>query len=387
MWVFWIVTGLLAAASAALVMARAGASARRAAGGLSDPAAPVYRRQLAELDEAAAHGLLQPEEHRAARAEAGRRLLRTAEASAPAERTGGRASRLAAACCAGLAAALALGVYLRVGQPGMGDEPYAKRLASWRRADPSTLDAARLAAVLADVARSQPHDPRVWSFLGRAEMAAGDPFDAGQAFARAATLAPRRPDLYAAEGQALVQDAQGKVTPQALAVFQAALRLDPREPTARYYLALAQVAAGDRAAGLAAWRALADDLAPGDPRRPALRVQIARLQAADIPGGDAAPSAQARPRAEAGAGQPTALARFGPQAAFIQAMVARQASELQSRPDDPAGWARLVRAYGVLGDAAAQQRALAQARRVFAGRPDVMASIETQARMPPPPPG
>ncbi len=370
MWVFWIVTGLLAALSAALVIAKAGASARAAAKGGDDPALPVYRRQLAELDEAAAQGLLGPEEHRAARAEAARRLLRTADAARPPERTGGRTSRLAVACCAVVAAALALCGYIVLGRPSMADEPYAKRLAGWRRADPSTLDPTRMAAVLRDIARSRPEDPQVWGFLGRAEMAAGDPFDAGRAFAKAADLTPDRPELYAAEGEALVQDAQGKVTPQAQAAFRQALSLDPRNASSRYYLGLAQVAGGDRAAGLAAWRALARELASGDPRRPGLLASIARVEASGPPSAGAA----------AAPGGTTAMARFGPQAAFIQAMVARQASQLQSRPDDAAGWARLVRAYGVLGDAAAQERALAQARRIFIGRPDVLATIEAQAR-------
>ena len=378
MWVFWIVTGLLAAVSAALIMAQAGVSARRAASGGSDPTLPVYRRQLAELDEAASQGLLGPDEHRAARVEAGRRLLRTADAAAPRERAGSRASRLAAAFSAVMAATLALAAYILLGQPGMGDQPYAERLAGWRKADPATLDPIRLAAVLQDVIRTHPDDPEAWGFLGRAEMAAGDPFDAARALARATSLQPARPDLYAAEGQALVQDAQDRVTPEARAAFQAALKLDPRNATARYYLALAKVAAGDRVGGLSAWRTLAADLAPQDPRRPGLLSQIARVQ------GDGAPAAQGASTdvmsIPAASGAPSAVARFGPQATFIQAMVARQASELQGRPDDPAGWARLVRAYGVLGDAPAQQRALAQARRIFAGHPHVLAIIEMEAR-------
>ena len=164
MWVFWIVAGLLAAACAALVMARAGASARAAEQAPADPAQPVYRRQLDELDDAAARGLLGPEEHRAARAEAARRLLRAAETRPTPERAGGQTSRLAAALGAVIAAALALLVYLPLGHPGLGDEPYAARLAGWRRADPATLDPARMAAVLGEIARARPHDPQVYLY-------------------------------------------------------------------------------------------------------------------------------------------------------------------------------------------------------------------------------
>ena len=374
MWVFWIVTGLLAAASAALVLVRAGAAARMAAQGGDDPALPVYRRQLTELDEAAAQGVLGPEEHRAARAEAGRRLLRSADAGVRAERTGGRGSRFAAVLAVAGAAALALCGYILLGRPGMGDEPYAARLAGWRRADPSSLDAARMSAVLRDIAKARPHDPRVYDYLGRAELASGDAFDAARAFATAAALAPDHADLFASEGEAQVQDAQGKVTPQAAAAFRQALKLDPTNATSRFYLALAQVTAGDRAGGVTAWRALAADLPPDDPRRSSLLAEIAHVQ-----GG----AAEGEPPGPASTGPgPSAPVQAEPQAAFIQAMVSRQAAELQAHPDDAQGWARLVRSYGVLGDAAAQQRALAQARRVFVGRPAALGPIEAAASRP-----
>ena len=42
--------------------------------------------------------------------------------------------------------------------------------------------------------------------------------------------------------------------------------------------------------------------------------------------------------------------------------------------------ARLVRAYRVLGDQAAQTRALERARKLFAGRPQDLARIEAEAR-------
>ena len=373
MWVFWIVTGLLAAAAAALVIARAGAAARMAGAGPQDPALPVYRRQLAELDEQAEQGLLGPEEHRAARAEAGRRLLRFADAQGAPERMGGRASRLVAALCAVLAAALALGAYLVLGAPGLPDQPYAARLAGWRRADPATLDPARMAAVLRDIARERPHDPQAYDYLGRAELAGGDAFDAGRAFATAAALAPERADLHAEQGEALVMDAQGKVTPEAAAAFQQALKRDPKNRPARYYLGRAQIAGGDVAAGLADWRALLADLAAGDPRRFALQGEIAQVQGGGGSGGAPA-GLSPDPAATPGSG-PAA----GPQAAFIQAMVAQQAAELRANPDNPQGWARLVRSYRVLGDTSAQQTALAEARRLFARRPEALGPIEAEA--------
>ncbi len=374
MWVFWIVIGLVAAAAAALVIARAGAVARRTRIGAEDPSLAVHRRQLAELAEQARQGLLSPDEHRAARTEAGRRLLRTADTGRMPEHVGGRTSRLASAFAALVAAMLALAGYLTIGSPGLGDQPYAARLDGWRRGDPASLDPPRMAAILREIAKSRPHDPQVYDYLGRAELAAGDGFNASRAFETAAALAPQRASLRAAEGEALVLDAGGKVTPQASAAFLRALKLDPGNAPSRYYLARAQIAGGDAAAGLAEWRKLEADMPTDDPRRQALHTEIARAE------GGAAPEASSAGASGPLAGGPTASPLAGPQAAFIQAMVARQAAALQAHPDDAAGWARLVRSYGVLSDLTGQQRALAEARRVFAKRPGDLAPIEAQAR-------
>ena len=61
-------------------------------------------------------------------------------------------------------------------------------------------------------------------------------------------------------------------------------------------------------------------------------------------------------------------------------MVGRLADRLERQPDDPAGWARLVHAYGVLKNDKAQAGALARARQLFARRPDALAPIEAEAR-------
>jgi cytochrome c-type biogenesis protein CcmH len=61
-------------------------------------------------------------------------------------------------------------------------------------------------------------------------------------------------------------------------------------------------------------------------------------------------------------------------------MVASLAAKLAAHPDDPEGWARLVRSYGVLHDRSAQADALAKARRALAGRADALAAVEGEAR-------
>jgi cytochrome c-type biogenesis protein CcmH len=147
----------------------------------------------------------------------------------------------------------------------------------------------------------------------------------------------------------------------------AALRADPEQAAARYYLARARIADGDVAGGLAEWRALAARLPAADPRRASLAAEISnvaatgRLAAADEP---VAPAS-----AEI--------------AAAIQHMVDGLANRLRAHPDDPNGWIRLVRAYAVLGEANARDQALQSARSRFAQRPDVVAALEAAAKAAP----
>ena len=49
---------------------------------------------------------------------------------------------------------------------------------------------------------------------------------------------------------------------------------------------------------------------------------------------------------------------------------------------DPAGWARLIRSYAVLGDSADQAAALARARAQFKDRPDALRLVNAAAAGP-----
>ena len=93
------------------------------------------------------------------------------------------------------------------------------------------------------------------------------------------------------------------------------------------------------------------------------------------------------PQLEPAQAQPSAP---GQEAAFIQSMVDRLAARLKARPDDPQGWARLIRAYGVLHQEGPRQAAITEAQRLFKSRPsDLRTALsgETTAQEPPRPPG
>jgi len=270
----------------------------------------------------------------------------------------------------GAAGLAAIGLYLALGRPDLPDQPYQARLATWRgvsKTKPDDLTAAQLAAVMKALLQEKPEDPRGYFMLGQAQLAAGEPGEASRAFAHAAQLAPRAPELRIAYGEAVMSYSEGKITPDALNAFKAAQAIDPSNGAARYYIGRARIAAGDVAGGLADWRTLVASLPAGDQHR-----QLVEAQIADVTRTGGLPTAAAdQAQASGGAADPSA---------FIQAMVGRLADRLERQPDDPAGWARLVHAYGVLKNDKAQAGALARARQLFARRPDALAPIEAEAR-------
>lgn len=362
----WIAAALISAAAAVFIIQRAAIAAGKTSGG--DPTLAVYRRQLKELDELADHDLLPEAERKAARAEAARRLLGAAdETTSPLERRGGLGLVIAVAAAAPLAAGVA---YLFVGSPQMHDQPFKQRVASWRAADPQTLTSAQMAAVLQQIVAQRPQDPVARAYLARAEMAGGDSASAIYDFKRAIRMAPGRADLWAMLGEAQAGSDDPDTARQGKGALERAHALDPKAPGPRYFLARAQIASGDVQAGLAAWKSLAGDLPPNDPRRTELLQQIAQVEAHGAEG--PAASQPPQPLAQGGADQ----------AAFIRAMVQRLADQLAAQPNDPQGWGRLIHAYGVLGDEPHRSAALARAEALFKSRPDAWAAVQQAAAGP-----
>ena len=212
-----------------------------------------------------------------------------------------------------------------------------------------------------------PDDGRGWFLLGRAYLSSDRYAEAVDALRRANDLLPGQPEVAAAYGEALVTAADGQLTEEASRLFAKVLAEDARNPQARYFLGLAKAQSGDAVGALRDWVGLVI-LSPADaPWLPSVRQQILALAArAGVDPATLAPSAEARALAggsdvaprENAEGAPSAEAR----AALIRAMVDRLARRLEQDPNDPDGWARLARAYEVLGETAKADEARARAR-------------------------
>jgi cytochrome c-type biogenesis protein CcmH len=172
-------------------------------------------------------------------------------------------------------------------------------------------------------------------------------------------LAPERADLWSLLGEAYAYQA-GDLTDEARIAFEEAIKRDPKIVEPRFYLARARLLAGDKAGGLAEWRAILADLPPGDERGETIRQAMAEAE-----------------------GAPGAASGDAGQMAMIRGMVDGLAARLKANPDDPEGWVRLVRAYAVLGEAGSRDAALAQAKARYARDPAVLNQLAEAARAEP----
>jgi cytochrome c-type biogenesis protein CcmH len=221
----------------------------------ADPTAAVVRSQFAEAEPAP---------------EAARRLLAEAPVAEARTRTLGRGGRYAlTAAIVAVFVVGTFGIYILVGQPELAGPP-----------PPSPVAAPRpdLTAELEQRALSAPGDATSWNRLGLAYQNADRFADAALVFARAATLDPNAAAYPSAEGEALTQAANGKVTTGAREAFRAALTIEPSDPRARFYLALAKDQAGDHAGAQRDWASLIQSAPADAPWLPQVRASIARLR-------------------------------------------------------------------------------------------------------------
>jgi cytochrome c-type biogenesis protein CcmH len=249
---------------------------------------------------------------------------------------------LLAAAIASFVIGVGGGAYLLLGSPEIAERALAT---------PESRGVRGLIAELARRIRERPDDVTGWTLLGRGYLTLNDPEQAAIAFRRASEIAPaqQKPELLSSWGEALTL-AAGAVTPQAEAAFRSALAEDPKDFAARFYLGQAYAERRDTAQALALWRGLLADAPPNAPWRAGLVDRIAALE-----------------------GRTGAVVD-------IYAMVAGLAARLQTQPDDPPGWERLVRAYAVLGEQVKARLALANARTALRGRPHDLATLQAEAR-------
>jgi cytochrome c-type biogenesis protein CcmH len=394
---FWIIAGLIAALSA-FALALALWRGRGSGAAFSAQAADVgvYRDQLSEIDRDLAR-----DEAARVRLEISRRLLeadrtgRAAVKQEPMRRLAGWA----------LGAAVLIGavlLYLQLGAPRYGDLPLGKRLAhaeELRLNRPSQSNAEARASLpqtstanpehlelmekLRTAMKERPGDLEGYQLLARNEASLSNFAAAAQA--QNQVLLIKRTNAVAQDfadlAELMILAAGGYVSPEAERVLSEALRRDPQNGSARYYVGLmfAQNDRADRAFEF--WRALVENGAQDAPFTQAARANI--LDAAALAGiqydlPDVAPNGQPGPTAAdiEAAGEMDESARQE----MISGMVEQLSERLANEGGPASDWARLIGALSVLGQTERAQAIATEALIRFEDRAQDHALIEEAVR-------
>ncbi|WP_299628210.1 c-type cytochrome biogenesis protein CcmI [uncultured Tateyamaria sp.] len=388
---FWILTAMLTLAvvgalSAALLLGRRETRA---------PAAydlDVYRDQLKEVERDLARGVVSEADAERARTEVSRRILAADAALQSAEETRGGSGGIVVAAVTSLAVAGgAYYIYLELGAPGYGDLALADRIERAEtvrdeRPNQATAEASltdrggpppgtspdyvALVERLRQTVASRPDDLQGHVLLTQSEAQLGNFAAAHAAKARVIDL---KGDAATAQdfsdyADLMILAAGGYVSPEAEAVLEGTLAMDPGNGTARYYFGLMMSQTGRPDTALRVWDQLLREGPPDAPWMPLIEGQIDTMAmragvnyARPVIGTGRGPTAD---QIEA-AGDMTPSERMD----MIQGMVTGLSERLATEGGAVEEWAQLISALGVLGQMGQADAVFRNAMQVFGEDP------------------
>ncbi|MHA6323772.1 c-type cytochrome biogenesis protein CcmI [Roseivivax sp. CAU 1753] len=403
---FWIASGAMALLVAALIGVTL-LRARRVASGDEASDVSVYRDQLREVDRDLERGVIGPEQADRLRTEVSRRLL-AADASAQAHRDAvdqpPGLSRAMAALVAAFLLGMSVFLYAGLGAPGYGDLSLAHRIAQADEARRTRPDQATAEAQVPITEPAEPTAPEYLELVERLRAAVAERQDDLQGFVflarseaalgnyKAAYQAQQR--IIALKGDAatakdyvdladmMVLAAGGYVSPQAEAALQASLARDPENGVANYYLGLTMAQTGRPDRAFRVWDRLLRRSAADDPWVAPIVQQIeelayrAGLAEYTVPLPETAPLPGPSESDMDAAGEMTDADRQS----MIEGMVSRLSDRLSRQGGTPDEWARLISAYGVLGDTDQARAIWNNAQEVFLGNAAALDTVRNAAR-------
>lgn len=339
--VFWFVAALLTFGASVAVLLPLTTSSRRSMATKQHDLA-VYRDQLAEVDRDASRGLIRPEDAETARAEIARRIIKVDGS----EQTVADAARLpVAGRILGAAAVLLVplvswGLYAALGSPAIPSQPLQARLAQ----NPADSSVDELIARAEGHLAANPQDGRGWDVLAPIYLRLGRFDQAVTAYRNAIRLENSSAVREAGLGEALTNAGGGVVSAAAQEAFERALQLEPDQPKAGFFLALALLQDGKTSEAIKTWETMSANLASDSPWREPLAQAIAEARARIA----AADQGQDKGPAQADIDAAASMSA-GDRQAMIETMVAGLDQKLRENPQDADGWMQLVRSYVVLG--------------------------------------
>ena len=402
---FWIISAALALLIAALfalaLLTRRAEAEHPAAYDLR-----IYRDQLKEVERDLARGVINEADAERIRTEVGRRVLAADAQLAIADVSSQQPRSLTIVIATVIALLLTGGgvaIYTQLGTPGLGDLPHKARLQASqelyssrssheaflarlpvRNAPQQEAGYLELVERLREAVASRPDELQGQQFLAQSEARLGN-----YAAARAAQSAVIRlkgeavgASDFVTMAQMYITEADGYVSPEAEAALRRALRADRTDPVARYFLGQMwlQNDRPDRAFGL--WSQLLNEGPEEAPWIAPIRQSIDDIawlagvdytqpapseMATDMPG----PTVQDIENA----GEMTPEERQE----MVQSMVQRLNDRLATEGGTPEEWARLISAYGSLGDEGRARAIWLEAQQRFADTPDALETVRRGA--------
>ncbi len=326
---------------------------------VTDYDALVYKSQLEEVDRDEARGELNEDEAAAVRIEISRRLLSADAKQAKAEKLRDKSmSRVNAIILTIFFAVVvtggSLGIYLKIGSPGVPNMAFAERTAEREAAMASRQmpEIEKVEEALIGQLKKTPDHFDTWMELAGIQMQLGKFVGASTSFAEAMRIDRDVYGVLASYGEAMVLASQGTVSEEIREIFLEAGQKFPDDPRPKFYISQFEYQKGDPRKALSMLVAMIREAPAGAEWVPAVRSEtLALAKEAGIDISDELPTAMASndrgPTTEDMAN--AANMTEGDRSDMISGMVDQLATRLKGEPDDIAGWRKLARAAGVLG--------------------------------------
>ena len=348
----------------------------------------ILKGQLSEVDGQVAANLIEPAEAEALRSEIKRRILvEDRDAGTAARPFPQTAMSWVALGLVAIVTLCATALYAMMGHPELTSSA-ATTVAS--APDPQAASADSKSHSMGEVAsmissletklQQNPGDAQGWQMLAWSYMRTGRPADAAKAYAKAVAIDPNNVEYLSAQGEAMVQS-EGKVSDEAAAIFRRALKGDPADPRARYFLAIHRDQTGDHKGAMDDFVALLKSAPPDAPWASQVRTYVedlAKEQHVDLTG--KLPPAPAAPGPNSAQVAAAGNMSDADRQAMIHSMVDKLAGELKANPKNTGGWVRLMRARMVLGEGQQAAQDYKQAHAAFAGDAAAQAALQEAAK-------
>jgi cytochrome c-type biogenesis protein CcmH len=252
-------------------------------------------------------------------------------------------------------------MYWQLGSPDREDMPLTARQNAPIQEQSLEQLIARAEARIA----KNPNDIRGWKVLAPIYRRLGRIDDAIYAYRTVMAAEPEAAGPVAELGEISFIQAGRVVTAEAKQLFERAMKLDSSIIKPQFYLALADFQQGDRDSALVKFNRILETSPADAPWRPIVKQYVDAIENNENIG-----------EQQQTAGANTSKKPDISQNKQVLAMVQGLADRLKDDPDDIEGWLRLIRSYKVLGNQAAYDIAVKDARLQYKDQADELAQIE-----------